>query len=117
RPKVQVSPCSFFRAGLPTTRAPPPPTFHSAGSAWKSEALLPPQALTCAAHSCCSLARVAGSVVSVLFSVAPAVGPGKLIVAPVGLFRQGSFGIEPNWALPLGVEYSSDMFGARSARL
>src|SRR5690606_37384903 len=65
-PHVQVSPSSLRRLGLPTTSAPPPATFHSFGSAWKSELLLPPHALICAAHMACNWARVAGSVVSVL---------------------------------------------------
>src|SRR5690606_13534176 len=116
-PKVQVSPLSLRRLGFPTTSALPVPTFHSSGLTWKSELLLPRLALMWAEHMACSCARVAGSVVSVLFRVEPGVGPGNKTVAPCGLLRQGSLGNEPNCALPLGVAYSSDMFGARSARL
>src|SRR5690606_1822271 len=102
-PSVHVSPLSLRRFGLPTTSAPPVPTFQSFGLTWKSELSLPPHALICAEHIACSCARTAGSVVSVLFSVEPGVGPGKRTVAPCGLLRQGSFGNEPNCALPLGV--------------
>src|SRR5690606_11103120 len=91
RPRVQVSPRSFSRFGLPTTNAAPPPTSQSFMLTWNSDALLPPQALIIAAQRACNCARTAGSVVSVLFTVVPCVGPGNVRLK-FGLFRHGSVG-------------------------
>ena len=44
-PRVHVSPLSLARSSLPTIRAAPPARSKALGSAWKSVALLPPQAL------------------------------------------------------------------------
>src|SRR5690606_22938448 len=106
-PAVQVSPFSFRRAGLPMIRAEPPPVVNVSGVAWNSEAPPPPLALIKAEHSDCSCARFG-------FAATFDVLPGKKAARSV---RQGSNGTLANCALPLGVENSSERFGARSARL
>src|SRR5690606_5270926 len=54
KPRVHVSPRSFFRSRLPTTSAEPPPTSHSFWFTWNSDALFPPHALIIAEHNACS---------------------------------------------------------------
>ena len=100
---------------LPTTSVPPPPRSQLFGSAWKSEKVVPQDSI-CALHKACSCDRIAGSVVAELLRVVPVVGPGKNAARPV-LLRHGSVGVRPMFELPLGVAYSSERFGARSARL